>query len=598
MSFNNDHLSNLFGDDANDNQDSSNLHNDPNITPSILLEQLAYVDNFMPDLENDFTSFDSVMGTGAVNNSNISNHGGHGGVGLDERLAAELSAFADESFIFPDEEKPSHDNNDGSDDQPDGVRDNEIDSNEMSNTSNNGTNRHRNPHFLTQRRNFFLASQYDNTRQRFSSRNRNNSNTSSPADDHGGFTNFDVVDSHLHPQQTAHVNHSASPLSNLLASSNSNAQPYSISGTPSTNQNTVTQTATPYQSQQQSYLPIQMPDYSAIPTGTLLALLPKVSVPPGAYSTLQSVGFTSDQIEAIAAIIAHHQKEKLKVKGREGTNALNTSIRNEDGLANFLLEVLFNEKKNKRASNNHSDDQQFQPHQPLEHSQFSGLDVTHSHANENVNTNHDISSTTPITMDSFFHSLVDVNKQKKQEAKHSKEIKGEERHPSVKTNEPLITPHPSDSSKENTVELGAERVNSLSIPGASAHNLSRPMSTTSTHNPSINGSKNTSSSTNNKINPAQHHFKAHQKRKLKEQELENSVQELNELAMGLQQRIHTLEMENRLLKNLVMEKSDANDIEEVESVRRQLIRKIGDEASAEGNSSDRNSDYSVEETKF
>jgi hypothetical protein len=55
-------------------------HHDENITPAALLEQLVYVDTFMPDIDDPSQ--------------------------LDERLTAELSAFADDSFIFPDEEKP------------------------------------------------------------------------------------------------------------------------------------------------------------------------------------------------------------------------------------------------------------------------------------------------------------------------------------------------------------------------------------------------------------------------------------------------------------------------------------------------------------
>ncbi|CDK27775.1 unnamed protein product [Kuraishia capsulata CBS 1993] len=55
-----------------------NNHSDD--TPAALLEQLVYIDNLMPDA--DPSTFDA-------------------------QLSAELAAFADESFIFPDEDKPS-----------------------------------------------------------------------------------------------------------------------------------------------------------------------------------------------------------------------------------------------------------------------------------------------------------------------------------------------------------------------------------------------------------------------------------------------------------------------------------------------------------
>lgn len=57
-------------------------HNQDNLTPAALLEQLVYVDTFMPEIDDPTT--------------------------LDERLTAELSAFADDSFVFPDEEKPQN----------------------------------------------------------------------------------------------------------------------------------------------------------------------------------------------------------------------------------------------------------------------------------------------------------------------------------------------------------------------------------------------------------------------------------------------------------------------------------------------------------
>lgn len=59
-------------------------HHNDDITPAALLEQLVYVDTFMPDIDDPSQ--------------------------LDERLTAELSAFADDSFIFPDEDKPKTEN--------------------------------------------------------------------------------------------------------------------------------------------------------------------------------------------------------------------------------------------------------------------------------------------------------------------------------------------------------------------------------------------------------------------------------------------------------------------------------------------------------
>lgn len=59
-----------------------------------------------------------------------------------------------------------------------------------------------------------------------------------------------------------------------------------------------------------------------------------------------------------------------------------------------------------------------------------------------------------------------------------------------------------------------------------------------------------------------------QKKKMKEQEMERSLAEAHQLSAKLESRIQQLEMENRLLKNLVVEKSQRRDEEEVERLRK------------------------------
>ena len=80
------------------------LNNFTDDTPAILLEQLAYIDTFMPQLEEDINTNQNKKDINFLDNNNfdfISNS-------LDDRLAEELKIFADESFIFPDEDKPEN----------------------------------------------------------------------------------------------------------------------------------------------------------------------------------------------------------------------------------------------------------------------------------------------------------------------------------------------------------------------------------------------------------------------------------------------------------------------------------------------------------
>ncbi|KAG7698148.1 hypothetical protein KL930_001810 [Ogataea haglerorum] len=58
------------------------------------------------------------------------------------------------------------------------------------------------------------------------------------------------------------------------------------------------------------------------------------------------------------------------------------------------------------------------------------------------------------------------------------------------------------------------------------------------------------------------------KKKLKEQEMERKLKELTELSRNLEMKIQQLEMENRLLRNLVVEKGSQRDSEELERLRK------------------------------
>lgn len=107
----------------NGNQQLSSIVDD---TPAILLEQLAYIDTFMPQIEEDLITTHNNSNNN--NNNNTDHHLLQNDINkssdllnplndfmtnaLDDRLAEELKIFADESFIFPDEEKPEYHDND------------------------------------------------------------------------------------------------------------------------------------------------------------------------------------------------------------------------------------------------------------------------------------------------------------------------------------------------------------------------------------------------------------------------------------------------------------------------------------------------------
>ena len=74
-----------------------------------------------------------------------------------------------------------------------------------------------------------------------------------------------------------------------------------------------------------------------------------------------------------------------------------------------------------------------------------------------------------------------------------------------------------------------------------------------------------------------------QKKKLKGKELENSINELNDLALKLQQKIHTLEMENKLLKDLVVNSGEQEGLEQAESIKQNLLKRAHESTNHDDN---------------
>lgn len=587
-----------------------------NITPSILLEQLAYVDNFMPSLEQDFANLDSwiLQDTGAGGGGEsagmmASGQGvseGGGGIGFDERLAAELSAFADDSFIFPDEDKRTAQGANTSGGMPGGFDSGSGDANggangdavpNANNNSENASNDNderqqqqrangrRSAHFLTQRRNTFLTSQYDYSKSRFSSKSRekreaqdqqqqqqqqeedgneffNISVGGSPLQDHGGFTNVDIVsgsgsvrgasnnndnnnnnNDNRSPRLTQHSPNIPSPLNNVLATTTS-SQPYSVSASP---------IITDQQDTTQSRPQIHVPDYSTLPTSTLVALLPRISVPRGAQKTLANSGFSQEQIDAVAVIIAYNEQEKLKRQHNQGSasgdiRSSNNNVNDQDASrgAEFLLGIL---------SQGSKPQPQPQPQQQRREQQQgfveSLLQLDHPH------------SSTHDQGEDLERSI--SHDEGQQRIKRENSVAGllgseeeEEEETDVLTTS--VRPLKRSRSTEETLSFINTNGSTKRRNGSSGAILSSlPTAAAATGSTS-----------------AAHVQKTHQRRKVKEKELENSVTELSELAVSLQQKIHTLEMENKLLKNLVRSSGELEGIEKAENIKRQIIDKIND----------------------
>ncbi len=226
----------------------SNTNNNENITPAALLEQLVYVDTFMPEIDDPSQ--------------------------LDERLTAELSAFADESFIFPDEEKPS--------------KPSDSDATKSTGTNGADNNKNRSPND-------------EEILRKFNEMNQS-------------FANNQII----HPQQPKfntlqQTNSLQSGISNILSPLSTQHQ--------SSNHNPITMN------------PIHTNNSNSSGNDVLLNL-PKVPVPPGAQSSLIAAGLSQTQIDALAALVAQHQGVDSNDPKSQGVGSLNSLINPSQSLIN------------------------------------------------------------------------------------------------------------------------------------------------------------------------------------------------------------------------------------------------------------------------
>lgn len=500
-------------------------------TPNILLEQLAFVDNFMTDIPHDFNGVGNTLGESIVNPADAHQPiSADVQLALDERLAAELSIFADESFIFPDEDKNDGNNwEDGANNPgngglnngitgninqgqaaPGSHRENNDDGNNGNSNSNNGGRNNSERRHLLDRKANLIGNQYVHTKQRFSKNRIVNHN--SPTADHGGFTNFDVQEN---PSRVSNreIPVLPSPLSTLLATHDLTSQKHfqlpnssvSSAGGPPASSN--------FQSN------IQMPDYSNIQTSTLVSLLPRLQVPKGAYESLRTVGFRDEQIDAIAAIMAYYERERDKFEnpgrptGNEKVSSSNPHPTMPTGIQQSTSDTVSIPRQNL----------------PRAFEEMVG------YLNE-----------TPQEFKSGDSSELPPNKKVKRTPKSASPPyqANSGQAPSSTTTQEVFgkVKAAGDEKPPNSVE--ATTVNSSNSEILKSHD-------------SIGERKDTATTIDNKSKSSRPKLPdVGDAKKMKEKDMENWMNDFSELARDLKQRIQTLEMENRLLKDLVLDRGD------------------------------------------
>lgn len=330
----------IEGSSSNLNNSTPTHFNDDvdQTTPNILLEQLAYVDNFLP---SDFDNFmiDPNANPSSLQNANINPDGtlsmnndyqatsSSTNWDFDDRLAIELGAFADNSFIYFDEDKNENDENDSDD------NDDLNNKNNKKKNDNNSQDNDSSLHSLTKRKNTHLTSQYDQFKSRFNSKPHKSSNLrpdtdEENTDDHNeDDTNDEDETEHLDSTQFSNTDvHNDSPINN------DDFTTFDVYATVDSATSNSVSTTTSNKTENQ----LELPDYTLYSTSSLLSILPKTRVPEEAITSLQNAGLHMSQINCIAVIMAYYERENKYSNSDSTEFALDNSTINAQKIFDLL----------------------------------------------------------------------------------------------------------------------------------------------------------------------------------------------------------------------------------------------------------------------
>lgn len=400
-------------------------------TSAALIDQLVYIDNFLNNGTGDTPQLD-----------------------VDGQLSLDLAAFADDSFIFPDEDKPKDPSN--------------GDNDENNFTSSNGHNDKNVPEMTSPLLNDISTSWL-------------NSNEHHPP--------FDYDSARQAGQKAlASINLKArngAYLENALNANDQDQKDERAAEASAFHQNSQ---LNEQRKLRQSTINEIIPDLSHVP---------KFPVPPGAESSLRQAGLTHNQIDLLSALIAQHQ------------NSLGRSINGS--------------KLGEQTS----------------YTQNDRLEDVKSHIVE-----------TPTLLSSSGSTVERRNDDNGQRVAQRGRLTNAVESPAS------ITSNYSSgySSGGNSVLSTPQTASRGSISGGSNGN--------NAYNELDKRKRNTAASARFRI-----------KKKMREKEMEIKIQQLDDLIKEFEIKITELEMENRLLKNLIIEKGNQKSSQELLSLKEKAQRK-------------------------
>lgn len=394
-------------------------------TPTALLDQLVYIDNFLT-------------------NSDTPN------LDVDGQLSLDLAAFADEAFIFAEEEKPNKPDSD------DDGRDEQLDTEEGPSWLNERQLRNPNPNVAKK-----LLDEIDSKGPGGHDNDFNDLDHIETDDgsSFGGFSN----------RENTWLEQARNPQNHFNAYSNAEkSKSVKLSKvTRYRNHDNFASSPNPVENK---------PTDSSIPD---LSNVPKFPVPPGAEMSLKQAGLSLNQIDLLSALIAQHQ----------------TSIGGGNSVENFPGGPLNQQSKPPPSSKT-----ALGPSSP---------------------------ALPKVSTSSYVTSI-----------------------PATRS---IERPQPYSSGLVKVESPGSVNGSEYSSGSVSGHQTP------------INGSISSELDKKRRSLAASARFRI--KKKLKEKELEEQISQLNDLVRNFELKIDELELENRLLKNLIIEKGNQDSDQELKRLK-------------------------------
>lgn len=526
-------------------------------TPMALLEQLVYMENFLQSAETS-----PAATTNATASANANGNSAPLSLNFNDQLQRELAAFADDTFIFPDEDK-----HEGSSSGNGGFRQNDLLSFADATSFDHISPMDQQQASVQQQTTPQIPNQtYQNLNQRYNNNKRK-------YDYHDAMQNNRNITTNSNQQQ----HHQQNP----------QAQPAPHSPIPSTihellGKNSGSSAA----SRDNSFNPSLLSRSKSSATSSSSSDEKKFQVPQGAQNTLSAAGLSQQQIDALASLVAFHKPE---VYGDQGS-AQQQKQQQQQQLSQQSNTLFQQHQQSMNQFATHSgsstitanptplanqtpvQQQHQQPQQQpnnlllnlLAQTLANAVQPQQQHQQQPNNLLTDLVVALANQQQTLAPAQIPQQQQQSLDALSllQRQIQSPPAGP-----QQVFSPPPQNSLPQPQQSLGSPLAQ-VTTPGGTTTSASKPRKKKSPVKLESNSNSPLDSEEEKRLKVTQASARFRQKKKMKEQEMEKSLIEAHQLSATLEQRIQQLEMENRLLKNLIVEKSQRRDEQEVERLKK------------------------------